>query len=164
MTLFDFLMLNQLCIIGINLFEKGGWIPFADILFRIFVSALSDQLDLSFFYPAFLLLGSSCTFPIKWPGECFSFYSPEHLCKMEKTMERFHQCDCHIIILLQPHSLFQSLGFFWYNFSCMCLLPQKQRKHVPPPWVPQLDMLTAYLESYISGFFFFYRWVLNTRF
>ena len=34
MTLFDFLMLNQLCIIGINLSENCGWIPFADILFR----------------------------------------------------------------------------------------------------------------------------------
>lgn len=76
--------------------------------------------------------GQVCTFPIKWPGECFSFYSPEHLYKTEKTMERFHQCDCHIIILLQPHSLFQSLGFFWYNFSRMCLLPQSKENSASP--------------------------------
>ena len=65
MTLFDFLMLNQLCIIGINLSENCGWIPFADILFRIFVSTLADQLDLSFSIPALLLLGSSLHIPHK---------------------------------------------------------------------------------------------------
>ena len=65
MTLFDFLMLNQLCIIGINLFEKCGWIPFTDILFRIFVSALADQLHLSFSFPALLLLGSRLHIPHK---------------------------------------------------------------------------------------------------
>lgn len=95
--------------------------------------------------------GQDCTFAIKWPGSVSPFTLQSTCIRQRKPWKDFISVTAISSSFCSPTLCFRVLASFDTTFLA-CAFSPTAKKTVPAPWVPQLDMLTAYLESCFSVF------------